>query len=281
MVPSRLIAVPFILIFAVSIYLAVMYREVHYLVMIPSAIALVLCYVFSPQLDWWWWQRYPPDLHRGLKGLLSERSPFYQRLTEAGKREFRRRIFLFGKGHDFMPQVLDEVPEDVQLMIAVAPVAMTLQQEDFLFPNFENIIVYPHPFVSPQYQESFHASEIYEPDGVVMFCTDHIVRGFLQPRQYFNPAWYEYAKIYRLSYPEKDFSFLESTTWDDLAQISSFPQEAVERWIGLSDIDLTALSIAFYFLMPESFRAKLPQVYAQLVDCFQQDPIQPQSINRP
>ena len=261
MVPSRLLAVPFILLFGLSLYLAIMHRQIHYEIIIPSTIIIVLCYVFSPQIDWWWWQRNPPDIHKGLQALFAERLPFYQRLSDPQKREFRRRVFLFGRGHDFMPQVMSSVPEDIQAMIAAAPVAMTFQDEEFLFPAFEHIIVYPHPFVSPQYQEQFHASEIYEPDGVVMFCTDHLVRGFMQPQQFFNPAWYEYARIYVITRPETNFSFLDALNWEHLAQISSFSKEAVSRWIGLEEIDKSALAIAYFFLMPERFQVQQPDIY--------------------
>jgi len=157
--------------------------------------------------------------------------------------------------------------------MAVAPIAYTMKLEDFLFPKFENVVLYPHPFPSPQYQEQFHASEIYEPDGVVMFCVDHVVRGFMEPKQYLNLAWYEYARIYRLTYPDDRFAVLAQMKWEDLHEISRFSQDAIERWIGLTDIDTEALAIACFFLFPERFQVHAPEIYQVLTAIFDQDPV--------
>lgn len=273
MIPARVIAIPFALLFGLGLYIAFENKQVAYGWLLPTATILVLIFVFSPQVNWWWWNRFPPDLHKGLRELLAQRLPYYQRLSANRQREFRRRLFLFGQAQNYMPQVIKEAPEDIKVMMAVAPVAYTMKQEDFLFPQFENVVLYPHPFPSPQYQEQFHASEIYEPDGVAMFCVDHVVRGFMEPKQYLNPAWYEYARIFRLAYPDERFAVLEAMSWEDLHEISRFSQEAIERWIGLTDIDTEALAVAYFFLFPERFQVHAPTVYQALTVIFDQDPV--------
>jgi hypothetical protein len=180
-------------------------------------------------------------------------------------------MFLFNEGTNFMPQVLESMPLDAKVMIASAPVTMTFRQEYFLFDNFENVIVYPHPFPSPQYEEKFHASEIYEPDGVVMFCLEHVLRGFVKPSEYFNPAWYEYARVYRITYPAHDYGNWSEVNWEHLEKISGFSHAALERWIGLPDLDLEAMGTAFYFLFPQLFRQHLPDLANQLDAVFKKN----------
>ena len=266
--PAFRLGIPFFLLLGLGVYLTINVSESWAPLMIVSLVIIVAGFVLAPQINWWWWQRFPPDLPEEMAQLLEQRLPFYQQLTEADKREFRRRIFLFNYGHNFMPQVLEKMPLDGQVMIASAPVTMTFKQEDFLFPKFENIIVYPHPFPSPQYETTFHTSEIYEPDGVIMFCLEHVLRGYVDPRQFLNPAWYEYAKVYAITNPQALLGDWESVDWGQLEQVSGFSYEAIERWIGLPDLDKQAMGIAYFFLFPNRFQQLLPELFAQLQTTF-------------
>lgn len=266
--PAFRLAIPFILLLGLGLYLTIEVDESWSLLMIIALVVLVAGFILAPQINWWWWQRFAPDLPSEMGQLLEQRLPFYRQLLAEQQREFRRRVFLFNHGHNFMPQVIEKMPLDGQVMIACAPVAMTFNQEQFLFPKFENIIVYPHPFPSPQYETKFHASEIYEPDGVVMFCLEHVLRGFVDPRQFLNPAWYEYARVYAISFPDADLGDWSDVNWGQLEQISGFSQEALKRWIGLPDLDLQAMGIAFFFLFPTRFQQILPNLNQQLHSVF-------------
>jgi hypothetical protein len=258
------------LLLVLGIYLTIEVDNSWSLLMIAMVVILVSFYVLSPQINWWWWQRNPPDLPTEMAQFLAAKSPFYQQLSEEDQREFRRRVFLFNEGTNYMPKVLESIPLDVKVIIASVPVRMTFQQQDFLFPNFENIIIYPKPFPSPQYPHHFHASEIYEPDGVIMFCLEHILRGFVDTKQYFNLAWYEYARVFQLTYPAYDYGDWSSVTWANLHRISGFSKEALERWIGLPELDLSAMGIAFYFLFPQRFKQELPELENTLNLIFQE-----------
>jgi hypothetical protein len=258
--PAFRLSIPFILLLVLGVYLTIQVDNSWSLLMIAMVVILVSFYVLSPQINWWWWQRSPPDLPTEMAQFLAKKSPFYQQLSEEEQREFRRRVFLFNEGTNYMPQVMESIPLDVKVIIASVPVTMTFRHPDFLFPNFENTIIYPHPVPSPQYPQDFHASEIYEPDGVIMFCLEHVLRGFVDAKQYLNPAWYEYARVFQITYPAYDYGDWSSVAWADLQRVSGFSQEALERWIGLPELDLTAMGIAFYFLFPQQFKQELPEL---------------------
>lgn len=266
--PAFRLSIPFILLLGLAVYLTIEVDTSWSLFMIAMVIILVSAYVLSPQINWWWWQRNPPDLPVEMAQLLATKLPYYQQLSPEDQREFRRRMFLFNEGTNFMPQVLEKMPLDAKVMIASAPVTMTFGQEDFLFNNFENVVVYPHPFPSPQHEEKFHASEIYEPDGVIMFCLEHVLRGFVDPKQYLNPAWYEYAKVYKITYPAYDYGDWSAVSWEQMQSISNFSYEALERWIGLPNLDMEAMGIAFYFIFPQQFQLVLPELSQSLDTIF-------------
>ena len=267
--PAFRLGIPFFLLLGLGLYLTIEVSEMWAPLMVIAVVVIVAGFILAPQINWRWWQHFPPDLPEEMAQLLEQRLPFYQQLNEEDKREFRRRVFLFNYGHNFMPQVLETMPLDGQVMIAAAPVTMTFRKEEFLFPQFENIIIYPHPFPSPQYETTFHSSEIYEPDGVVMFCLEHILRGFVDPQQYLNPAWYEYAKIYAILNPQELLGDWDQVEWPQLEQISGFSSEALEKWIGLPDLDKQAMGIAFFFLFPARFQQVLPDIFTQLQTTFQ------------
>lgn len=266
--PAFRLAIPFILLLGLGVYLTIQVDTSWSLLMISMVVILVAGFVLSPQINWWWWQRNPPDLPPEMAQLLATKLPFYQQLTTEDQREFRRRMFLFNEGTNFMPQVLEKMPLDAKVMIASAPVTMTFRQPEFLFANFENVIVYPHPFPSPQYEQKFHASEIYEPDGVVMFCLEHVLRGFIDPKQYLNPSWYEYARVFKITYPAYDYGDWSAVSWEKLQSISNFSHEALERWIGLPDLDLEAMGTSFYFIFPQRFQKVLPELHETLNKVF-------------
>ena len=272
MIPARVLGVPFVIMTLLGLYMAFTADGSGAYFIVIGVLVLVATYVFEPAINWWWWNKYPPDLDNELTTLLEKKSVQYNALTAEQQREVRKRLFFFRKAHNFMPQGMEQSPDDVEIMIGLAPIIMTLHQEEYQFEHFENIVLYAHPFPSPQYETEFHASEIYEPDGVAMFCTSHIVRGFMQPDLYLNPAWYEYAKIFMRTYPGILPSNISAVTWEQLQQISSFPEEALQRWIGLKDLDKTAITFAYYFLFPKKFRQVLPEQANQLSSIFYELP---------
>lgn len=268
--PAFRLAIPFILLLGLGAYLTIQVDTSWSFLMIIGLTILVSGFVLAPQINWWWWQRFPPDLPAELAKLLDDRLIFYRKLSDTEQREFRRRAFMFNQGNNFMAKVMEKIPIDIQLMIASPAVSLTFRKEEFLFPNFENIVVYPHPFPSPQYQDKFHSSEIYEPDGVVMFCLEHVLKGFVDPRKYLNPAWYEYARIFKITYPSNDYGDWSAVEWKELETVSGFSHEALRRWVGLPDLDMEAMGIAFYFVFPTKFEQELPMLYQQLNSVFQQ-----------
>jgi hypothetical protein len=271
MIPARLLALPVILLFGLGIYLAVSWSAAWSTALIPVAMLGSVIYVFSPQINWWWWQRYPPDLPQGLGDLLQQRFAYYQRLTPAEKREFRRRTFLFMQAHDFMAQVFKKVPEDVKMMLAAPAVALTFAREEFRFPAYEHVVVYPHPFPSPQFPEHLHIAEYYEPDGVLIFSAEHVGRGFVEPRQFLNPAWYTFSQLYLLE--SADQLEWPDIHWEDLETISRFTRPGTEQWFGLPELDIRALAATYFFLFPERFQVYQPDLYLQFCRIFLQDPL--------
>lgn len=236
--------------------------------LLVGTVLLAICYTLSPQINWWYWQRYPPDLPAGLRRLLTMRFPFYNQLPPADQREFRRRVFLFQEAKDFRGQGIENLPDDMKTLAAISAVRIGFGREDFLFEPFDTVVFYPHPFPSPQF-DFLHTSELYVPDGTLIFSIDHFARSVLDEQAFLSLGLYEYSRIYRHRFPQQEQAVLE---WPDIEAISGFSQEAIETFVGLKEgagLDRAGVTAALFFSFPEKFALKAPEVFRALRSYYQ------------
>lgn len=241
---------------------------------VPLVIVLVALYFLQPAIDWWWYQRYPPDVDAPVRKIYETQLPYYQRLSEENRQKFRTRAALYMEANDFRPQVMETVPEDVKAIVAANIVQLTFakKEEHFRMSEFERIVLYPGVFPTPQHQDKFHASEIFQEDGVLLFAMDHLMPGTLKSNQFFNIGIYEYAKVFRLSFPTYNYPSLKEELWTDFEKISRFPRKKVEAFVGLENLDLWGVAVTLFFSFPDQFKATLPELNQVLVNIFNQNP---------
>ncbi|WP_170110581.1 zinc-dependent peptidase [Flavilitoribacter nigricans] len=271
--PSRIIAVPLMLLAGLFGYLTYEYGEHYTYGLVLAVVFLVLDFVFAPQINWWWWMRFPPDLPKSLH-LPVEQTPFYQRLSEEDQRIFRRRVFLFSQAQIFRPQAIKEVTEDVKTAISTAAIQVNFHRLNFLYPDYENIIVYLHPFPSPQHPDHMHASELFEDEhgNGLIFSIEHVLRSFLEPAAYYNVCIHEYALLLVKTSPEVQFPEVGEEHWPALEQISGFTREKLLEYIGLEEMDPLLVAIHHYLVFRERFDSVLPDLAEALDAIFRQKP---------
>jgi len=266
--PARLISLPFLILTGVFAYLTLEKDESYSFYIIFFVILLSIIYTFSPQINWWWYSRNPPEIDEQMRNLLIKNHSFYNDLSVSDKKRFRNRMALYMMAVEFMPKGWERLPEDIKGVIAANAVQMTLKQVDFLLPKFEQIVVYTTPFPSPQFPKQLHASEVFEEDGVLLFSAQQIMWAFLQPQQYYNLVLHEYIKVYQISYPNKKYPRLAEKDWEQLSDISGFSKERIEGIIGLPNIELSAVSGTLYFTHPENFKRVAPDLFRKWEQVF-------------
>lgn len=269
---SRIVSIPFILAALILLYLTwEVDQKFAPWIAIPVIIGAVI-YVFSPQINWWWYHKHPPKLDPMVESLFNRYFKFYQNLTPLDKKKFRDRVSLYMMGHEYIPQGMPSVQTDVQGLIAACPVWLTFGKDDFLLPKFERIVVYPHPFPSPEYPEILHASETHVDDGVIIFSIEQFMLGFIQTEKFYHLGMHEYAKAYIASYPYEDYPPLDDRFWELMPQISGLRKEAIEGWIGLTGLEPLPVAIVHFFTHAEQFRLVLPDLYERFRRIFHMDP---------
>jgi hypothetical protein len=261
---SKFLYIPFVLGAIITLVYAVMVDSHFAIFAVPFVVSLAIVYILSPQIDWWWYKRHPPQLPPTLRHLINTQLPFYQNLTVADKTRFRTRMAMYMEANEFMPQGLESVPLDLMGAIAATAVQLTFGHEDYLMNKFEHIIVYPHPFPSPQHPEEWHACEHFEEDGVIMFSAEQLMPGFMQPYRFLNIGLYEYSRVFRNCHPKVSFPAIGEEHWPALEEISGFPKDKTIKYIGLKEIDMTALAVSHFFVFGEKFKAVLPAEYEAL-----------------
>lgn len=258
---SNYLGAPFVLLSLVFLYMAWEVDSDYAVWMIPTVVIAAFIYSFAPQINWWWYRRRPPELEPGLTKLLERFSRFYQALSPENRRKFRTRVAMFRMGTDWEALAFEDesVPPDVQLALASTAVMLTFPLEQFLLPKFEKVIVYPRPFPTPEHPYD-HASELFAPDGCLLFSAEQVVQAFAEPSLWYNVALHEYARAYVISYPEKPYpAFTGDDVWEKLEAASGMPRGHVESVIGIKGAEPLPVAIHHHFTFPDRFREIFPQ----------------------
>ncbi len=238
---------------------------------IPFVIGGAAVWIFSPQINWWWYSRRPPELPAGLQQLIERSSVFYRNLSSAQKQRFRQRVALFTMAVDWIPMGWPEerVPLDIQIGLAIQAVTLTFNEPKFLFDAFEKVVVYPRPFPSPEH-DYLHASELYAPDGCLLFSAEQLMISLLQPGSMYNIGMHEYARAFIRMYPNKPYPILldSAEIWSRLEACSRMSRAHVESVIGIAGVEPLPVAIHHYFSFPQRFRAEMPEAAAALDEVF-------------
>ena len=272
MIAKRL-AIPFviwILIVLIQTYVYEIYGVGGWI--IPPVIILTALFVFSPQIDWWWYNRFPPVLDEKIKAYLHRSSSFYRSLNQDLKLEFEKRIFFYMTGNDFSAIKMDTIPEDMKAAVAIYPITMTFGQKNFMLAPFERIVLYQHPFPSPN-MKFLHASETDSEDGVILFSFEQLLQSQLRPDLFMNLGFYEYAIVYAYVHKKKQAPELDNSHWELLEKISNYSKDAVSKFTGFEEPSLFASLSSAFFTNFVKFRKEDSLLYDTFAKYFELDPV--------
>lgn len=261
---SRRLAIPFALWLGIVLYLTfVMERSGVMIWMIPPAIILMLIYTFSPQIDWWWMEKHPPQADDVLKHLLRQINPGYRLMPEADQKKFETRVLMYVQGRDFNAvQGQSEPKEDEKTLIACGAVHMTFFLDDFLIEPYEKIILYQHPFPSPHHP-FLHICEADAEDGVLIFSLEQVWAGWLKPQKAFNAVYYQLALILKQKY-QWNMPLWPVDIWVQFAAISTFKKEWLSQYLGFKEPDIFGVASSLFFSFPQAMKKTSPTLYTYL-----------------
>ncbi len=235
---------------------------------IAPIILLAALYTLHGEIDRRWRRAHPRQVPQGLQLACNKWFLVLEHFSPAQRAEFNNHLDFGIAEHEFEPQGFETIPPEVKAGIA-AQVALlkTLRPSAVrVLDDYVKIILYLHPFPSPQFKEYLHASELYIPDHVAIFCLDHIIKSLRSPAQYLRPVLYEFCKVILMDsdLPGRTLTSLE------LASISGFATEQVIAYIGLPEehIDWAALTCSYFLDYRDRFQIVAPEQHDRMVTFF-------------
>ena len=229
---------------------------------LPPLLVAAVLFVFRPQLEWAWRRRYPADLDDDLVRLLeTRRPPWYARLSAADQLALRQRVALMVDGFDFRVQSQEErtMPADLAALLVAQAARLSLLTGVLIPEPFETVVVYRHPFPSPQFPEQLHHSELYAPDGVILLALPYAVPGAAESQTYFNLALYEFARAYATVLPPPSAPAPTLPPWPEAVRaVVGAEPTWVTGAIGLEEVDAPAVFVVLALDFPEAFAKTYP-----------------------
>ncbi len=273
MILSKWIFLPLLLLIGGVLFVSygLDYREYSYL-LVPLIVILAVVYVLHPELDRWYTKKYPIKLPQGMLRFIEDHLPIYRLMNSSQKQQFETATSTYLKSATFMPQGFERVPEDLKVVVAANAHILSAFNPKWHenLSSFSNIVVYRHPFPTPQYPKYLHSSELFVQDKVILLCADHFMKAFRSPQEYFNTAMYEWAKVIFLE-EKPEFKI----NLQVLPEISGFQNSVVIEYIGLPEpyIQWEAVATTYFFIFPVRYKMYMPDSYERMCAFYHVDPM--------
>jgi hypothetical protein len=220
-------------------------------------IVLAIVFVFSPQIDWWWWSIFTPKLDPRIVQLIQDKRPEYCSLDHSKKELFHKRLFLYMQGKDYTFMDIDETPEDIKAIAATYPILLTLHQRAFLMDPYDKIIFFRKRFSSPE-QKTPHASEHHKEDKVLIFSMIDLAAGFADATSKLDIGLYEFIQLYweLFGFPAQ---LQPSLDWQRAEQSGMWTPSFIEQNYGLSNVNESALMLCNAQAFKVTFEQQFPE----------------------
>lgn len=279
---ARILAFPF----ALALILAFSYSSFDFegpmtLVVLGCLVALALLYVFHNQIDQWWWKKRPPRLDAPVKAWMTRFSPFYNQLSSTDKGLFESALSIFIRTKEFTLKADKDyqLEEDIKGVIAHEFIRVGRTLPELTYPELDYIVLYNHPFGSPNVQ-TLHSVELNREDGVVILSKELVVNGFVQPATYVNISLLAAIMTFVWHHPRLDYPSVSDLTSEQIAEAHGIDLRVILQTLGEDHINKLDLLIFCFFLYPNKTKEMDEGVYSSLMKLFGQGIILTQ-VERP
>ena len=266
-----LLAVPFfIMALFFAYFVFIMDKSDYFLFLLVPVLILTVIYVLSPQIDFWWYSKYPQRLTEKERLFLEGASSFYSSLETVDKIKFEKRAYVFMRSKEFklMLSEAKTLPEDIKLLIVANAIQITFGHDDFLYADFDRYFAYMHAFPSPK-MKFLHSVEVDFEDRVAIFNIEALSQGMNFNNNFFNIGLYAFAMIFvyyntQLDLPGVDNSWF----WEQTRRFKNMDKNSVTAIIGYEPPSLIPVMITLFFMYNKRFKQVFPGYYEKLADVF-------------
>ena len=265
---SRLLMFPFGLAAGFSLYMMAFNQNFFYAdILIGSILVIAGLFMVENQINLWWAKKNPPKTDPALKNFLYNYIPFYRGLPVPMRTEFERRLDIAESRIEVYSKTEKDLSDDVKILSCIYLTILDFNQRLGLEKKFNHIVLYGHPFLSPERMENVHVSEFNKEDGVFIYSLEHLQLGF-RSTQFFNIALYEAANAFLTLYKEREKIDILCDDRPKIYGLGIWSENELAAFCGeLPDI-LPSVLIHNFFIFPEKVKELYPEAYSALVDIF-------------
>lgn len=233
--------------------------------LIPFGITIAIILVFRPQIDYWWYKKYPPLLDKEIIQWLINHFSYFNPLEREEKKMFIDRLALYLEAREFkfMRKEAESLPHDFQAMIAAHAVLMTMGNKDFLIGDFDRIICYPHAFPSPKFK-FLHSVETHSEDGLILLSTEHLLLGVLKPKSFLNIIFYAFGEAIYFLNGNNGLPIPATNIWESIEEVSGFTKSSISKLIGFDEPNPLYVLISLYFSHHERINIIMPEFHQSI-----------------
>jgi len=208
------------------------------------------------------------------KDILTEKFPFYNKLSNKYKSYFEHRIASFIKDKDFIPRGGLEMTEEMKILISATAVMLTFGFRDFYIGLISQIVIYPNKFYS-QTNKKFHKGEFNPKLETLVLSWEDFKQGFDIDDDNLNLGIHEFTHAIHLnSIKERDISStIFSDSFNELSVLLSSEEDLRNRLMAskyfrnyafTNQFEFLAVAIENFIETPNDFKSEFPEIYGKV-----------------
>ena len=263
---SRYILLPILLAAGVILYLMVFQFRPNYP---PIFIGLIMAaagvLMLERAINNWWLEKNPPTSDPALVNFLYNYIPYYRGLPPNLRKDYERLLEKIISKTEFYSRAGSDLSDALKALCCIYPAVFSFQTQTQLIKKFNTVVFYGHPFLTPNFPDQVHVSEVDFEDGVYIYTIDHLQLGY-RGSAYFNTALYEAAKVWLSKYEGAETVREISPSVAEVLEASDYGEKELSAYCGMLPDDSTALLIHHFFTFPEQIERLYPEAYKKLTE---------------
>ncbi|WP_245942342.1 zinc-dependent peptidase [Algoriphagus chordae] len=215
--------------------------------------------------------------------ILEHKFPYYARLSEQHKSEFRKKLEVILTSKSFIGRSgLRIVTPEMKLLIGATIVMVTFGWNDLRLPHFSKILIYPDTYYST-ISKQYHRGEVNPRLGIIVMSWSCFLAGMEDQSDGVNLGIHEVAHALKLEnqiYYNDESEFFNPEvyrTFQNLANKEMLHLKAGTLTVfrssaSIDEDEFFAVALETFFEKPHEFFGYNPELYGTLVQLMRQDP---------
>ena len=202
--------------------------------------------------------------------ILNKKFHYYNSLSDKKKKYFEHRVATFIEKYEFIGKEDFIITDEVQVLIASTSVMLSFGLRNYLFTNFDKIVVYPTQYYS-NINEAYHKGEFNPRMKAVVFSWKHFCEGYEVNNDNLNLGIHEFTHVvhHHSLYSQDASSLTFKKHYERVLTVIENPQarqkliesEYFRVYAFTNSFEFVSVAIEHYFETPNQFKQEFPVLF--------------------